>query len=105
LDDKDLKTLKELCQRVEEFAAEQTLGDDDQWEFMSPIKGNDVWYLKVRVKNGEFVPVINGGKVTIGNPGKTEVGDKVKVVGKFGLWMNPKIGQYGIKFEAKTIDF
>jgi hypothetical protein len=105
LDPKDLTALYDLCGRVREEATAQTLGDDDQWQFKDPVRIDGVWYLKVRVKGGEFVPVINGGKVTMGDQGKCEVGDKVKVVGRFSLWMNPKIGEYGIKFEAKTIDF
>ena len=27
------------------------------------------------------------------------------IVGTFGIWMNPEQGQYGIKFDAKTIDY
>lgn len=105
LETNDLQTLYDLCEKVTESADMQTRGDDDQWEFKSPVRHNGVWYVKVRVKNGEFIPVINGGAATMTKPGQAETGDKVKIVGKFGLWMNPKIGQYGIKFDAKTIDF
>lgn len=105
LDSEDLKVFEDLCKRVVEFGEAQTVGDDDQWEFLSPVKDNKTWYIKVRVKNGEFVPVINGGEVTMGKPSPAKVGDKVKIVGKFGVWMNPKLGQYGIKFDAKTIDY
>ena len=105
LDLKDLEALYDLCERVTDDAKAQTSGDADEWQFKSPVRIDGVWYVKIKVKGGEFVPVINGGKVTMGDQGKCQVGDKVKVVGRFGLWMNPEIGTYGVKFEAKTIDF
>lgn len=105
LEEKDLFEFENLCKRVEELGLEQCKDDDDPWEFKSPIKEDKTWYVKVRVKNHEFLPVINGGLVTMDKPCATEAGDKVKIVGTFGVWMNPKLGQFGIKFDAKTIDF
>ena len=72
---------------------------------MPPVRGSRIWNVKVKLNKGEFVPVINRGTVNTNELTSAEIGDEVTIVGTFGIWMNPEQGQYGIKFDAKTIDY
>ena len=106
LDKAEAKALQILSNRMVEESLEQTRDDEDKWEFMPVLRSDRPWYMKIKMRSGKFVPVINGGQVnrdTYEHFGQT--GDKVKVVGTFSIWMNPERGQFGLKFDPVTIDF
>ena len=104
---KEMKAMHALGARMVEEATRQTVNDKDKWEYKSPVKTDGVWNVKIKVdRNEDFIPEINGGEVnqtTFSNFGHP--GEKVEIVGVFGIWMNPERGQYGIKFDAQRIDF
>ena len=104
---KEQGALQALGNRMVEEASRQTEDDEDKWEFVPSARGGHSWNVKIkqdRMKN--FVPVINGGEVTKYRYENTgQMGEKVEIVGTFGIWMNPEKGQYGIKFDATRITF
>ena len=104
---KEQGALQALGNRMMEEASRQTEDDEDKWEFVPSARGGKSWNIKIkqdRMKN--FVPEINGGDVTKHRYENTgQIGDKVEIVGTFGIWMNPEKGTYGIKFEAQRITF
>ena len=103
----EMTALRTLNNRLVKEAELQTQGMEDQWEFVPTTRADKAWFMKVKTtKTGEFVPEINGGEVTQrGYEGVGDIGAKVKVEGRFGIWMNPERGQYGLKFDAIRIDF
>jgi len=107
LNKKDLKALYTLGNRLVEEATRQTEKDEDKWEYVSSVRADKPWYIKIKLdRKGDFIPAINGGDV---NRNTFEMfgqgGESVEIVGTFGIWMNPERGQYGIKFDAQRIDF
>lgn len=106
LDTDDAKALRVLSNRLVEESVKQTIDDEDKWEFLPVLKSDRPWYMKIKMRSGKFVPVINGGEVTRDNYSYFgQIGEKVKVVGTFSIWMNPERGQFGLKFDAVTIDY
>lgn len=104
---KELKAMYSLGNRMVEEATRQTENDEDKWEYVSSVRADKPWYVKVKLdRKGEFIPAINDGEVNRHTFEKFgEMGAKVNIVGTFGIWMNPERGQYGIKFDAQRIDF
>jgi hypothetical protein len=104
---KEMKAMRALGNRLVEEATKQTKNDEDQWEFVSSVRADKAWNVKVKLnRQGGFMPEINGGEVTRDSfEGCGSPDDKVKIVGIFGIWMNPERGQFGIKFDCQRIDF
>lgn len=102
--DKDIVAMENLSTRLINEVYKQSSTKD--WEFCNPLKSDNVWYVKCKVKRGVFVTRINNGEVTLDNyNGVVDKGVSVHVVGTFSIWMNASRNQYGVCFAAKSIDF
>lgn len=104
LSEKDILAMESLSSRLVNEVFKQTR--DGEWELCNPLKKDNIWYVKCKVKRGVFTTRINNGKVSLDNCNNcVDKNTPVVVVGTFSIWMNAARNQYGVCFAAKSIDF